>query len=89
MPNTNPTFLGGHTPARTDTQWAIQQKILGALIDGGAAGGGLSGMGSPFGVTTPTAIAQIYVSTPAPYSLWVSVGLTNTDWVEFVSNITP
>lgn len=89
MPNTNPTFLGGHTPARADTQWAIQQKILGALIDGGGSSGGLSGTGSPLNTVTPTAVSQIYVNTDAPHSLWISVGLTNADWVEFVSNITP
>jgi hypothetical protein len=51
-----PTFLGdGSTPRRSDALWAIEQKILGATIDGGGGGGGgggasaLSGSGSPEG----------------------------------------
>lgn len=43
----NPTFLSdGHTPRRTDPRWAIQQKILGALIDNGSGGSGGGGGGS-------------------------------------------
>lgn len=33
-------FSEGNTPVRTDTQWKILQKILGATIDGGGGGGG-------------------------------------------------
>lgn len=37
----SPTFLGdGHTPRRSDALWAIEQKILGALTDGGGGTGG-------------------------------------------------
>ena len=44
MPNTNPIFLSDHhTPRRTDARWAILQKILGAIIDGGTGGGGGGG----------------------------------------------
>jgi hypothetical protein len=40
----NPTFLGGgHTPNRNDSKWLIEQRILGALMDGG----NLSGAGVP------------------------------------------
>lgn len=36
----SPTFFGdGHTPAVHDTEWRINQKILGALIDGGGGAG--------------------------------------------------
>lgn len=42
----SPTFLSdGHTPRRDDTKWAIEQKILGALVDGGGGGGAPAGAG--------------------------------------------
>jgi hypothetical protein len=40
----NPVFLsGGSTPNRNDSQWFIEQRILGAIKDGGS----LSGHGVP------------------------------------------
>lgn len=33
-------FSEGSAPRRSDTQWKIEQKILGALNDGAAGGGG-------------------------------------------------
>lgn len=37
----SPTFLaGGSTPNPKDTTWFIEQRILGALVDGGGGGGG-------------------------------------------------
>jgi hypothetical protein len=41
----NPTFLsGGHSPRNTDTKWMIEQRILGALTDGGTV---MKGAGAP------------------------------------------
>jgi len=55
----SPTFFSdGNTPRKTDTQWTILQKILGATIDGGGGGGGgaslTTGVGAPTGATPTT-----------------------------------
>lgn len=40
-----PEFFGdGNTPRRSDTQWVILQKILGALTGSGTGGGGIIAM---------------------------------------------
>lgn len=37
----SPTFFArGHTPTLSDTQWFIEQRILGALVDGAGAASG-------------------------------------------------
>ena len=51
----SPTFFTeGSTPRPKDALWRIEQKILGALIDGGGSGGGTRqffvGAGAPAGV---------------------------------------
>lgn len=83
----SPTFLGdGNTPRRSDAQWAIQQKILGALVDGAGGSGGsgnLSGTGSPEGSVTANP-GRLYVDTATtPPSIWAkATGTgTNTGWV--------
>lgn len=62
----SPTFFGdGHTPAVKDTEWRINQKILGALVDD-AGGGGfplLTGIGSPQGVVVAAGAGQRYWDT--------------------------
>lgn len=35
---------------------------------------------NPNGVTTPTLIGDLYISTTAPYRRYIAVGLTNADW---------
>lgn len=82
----SPTFLGdGHTPRRSDAQWAIQQKILGALVDGAGGGSGtgnLSGTGSPEGVQTADPGALYVDTATTPPSIWAkSTGSGNTGWV--------
>ena len=85
----NPTFLGdGYTPRRSDTQWAIEQKILGAIVDGlggsGAGGAGLSGTGSPEGVVTASP-GSLYTDTSTG-AFWNKVtGTGNTGWQMLVA----
>lgn len=82
-----PTFFSeGNAPRQTDALWKIEQKILGAIRDGGGGGGGggapnLSGIGSPVGVVTPTAVNQWYTDTAGNF-IWQSTGLTNVDWAQ-------
>lgn len=84
-----PTFLGdGSTPRRSDALWAIEQKILGALRDGGGGGGGaagFAGVGSPEGVVTANPGAT-YLDT-STNSFWVknSGTGTNTGWVQLIA----
>lgn len=66
-----PTFLGdGSTPRRSDAQWAIEQKILGALLDGFGGGGG---GGVTFGATQAEAgVLNQYVAVTVngtPYAI--------------------
>lgn len=78
----SPTFLSrGHTPTRTDSTWYIEQRILGALVDGAGGGGGNeTGSGSPEGVVTAAPGAG-YVDT-SNGDLWVKqTGTGNTGWV--------
>jgi len=80
-----PTFLGdGHTARRSDALWAIEQKILGALNDGGGGGGGgagFSGSGSPEGVVTASVGATYVQTNTTPASFWVKhTGSGNTGW---------
>lgn len=86
-----PTFLGdGSTPRRSDAQWAIEQKILGAVIDGGGGGGGgggsadLSGSGSPEGVVTASPGAT-YVRTDTSGFWYKVTGSGNTGWAEGIA----
>jgi len=89
----SPIFLSdGSTPRRTDAIWAIEQKILGAVIDGGGGGGGgtgtgqagMTGIGSPEGVKTATP-GTIYLDT-ATNSFYVKgSGAGNTGWVPIVT----
>ena len=86
----SPTFLGdGHTPRRSDALWAIEQKILGALVDGagsgsGGGGTGLSGAGSPEGsVTADPGTTYLDTSTN---SFWAkNSGSGNTGWVQLIA----
>lgn len=83
-----PIFLGdGHTPRRSDALWAIEQKILGALIDGGGGGPGVTflfGVGSPEGVVTATQ-GVTYVRTDTS-GFWYKVsGSGNTGWAEGIA----
>jgi hypothetical protein len=85
-----PEFLGdGHTPRRTDALWAIEQKILGALLDGAGGGGGgtvdnFAGVGSPEGVVTASP-GGTYVRTDTS-GFWYKVsGSGNTGWSEGIS----
>lgn len=69
-------FNDGHVPNAYDTQWRIEQKILGALIDGGGGGGGSggvsSGAGDPVGAPTNVNIDNIYINrTAVPESGWL------------------
>lgn len=86
----SPTFLGdGHDPRRSDALWAIEQKILGALIDGAGGGGGgaagFSGSGSPEGVVTANPGAT-YVRTDTSGFWYKVTGTgTNTGWAEGIA----
>lgn len=82
-------FNDGNTPARSDGMWKIEQKILGALNDLVAIGGGGVGSGAVFGgsadpegvVTAP--VNSIYNQTVAGTFIrqWVKVsGSGNTGW---------
>lgn len=84
----SPTFLGdGHTPRRSDALWAIEQKILGALVDGAGSGGGgsgLSGAGSPEGSVTASP-GTTYLDT-STNSFWAkSSGSGNTGWFQLIA----
>lgn len=81
-----PTFFGdGYDPRRSDTQWVILQKILGALTSGLGGGGsgttGLSGSGSPEGVVT-AAVGTTYVRTDTGGFWYKTSGSGNTGWTE-------
>ena len=85
----SPVFLGdGSTPRRGDAIWAIEQKILGALIDGGTGGGGgtggtFSGVGSPEGVVTANP-GSVYTDTSTG-GFWNKLtGSGNTGWQQLV-----
>jgi len=83
----SPVFLGdGSTPRRGDALWAIEQKILGVLTDGGGGGaglGGLSGSGSPEGAVTASP-GQVYTDVSTG-GFWNKVtGAGNTGWNQLV-----
>lgn len=88
----SPTFFGdGSTPRRSDTQWVILQKILGAIVDGGGSAGGggsFTGSGSPEGVVTATE-GKLYVDqATTPPSLWAKAsGTGNTGWVILIEGV--
>jgi hypothetical protein len=82
-----PVFLGdGPTPRRGDALWAIEQKILGAIVGGaggGGAGAGFSGTGSPEGVVT-AAPGAVYTDVSTG-GFWNKVtGTGNTGWNQLV-----
>lgn len=85
----NPTFLGdGHDPRRSDALWAIEQKILGAIMDSSSVvvGGGASliGVGSPEGAVTATP-GTLYTDSSIN-SLWVKeTGVGNTGWTQLIA----
>lgn len=66
----SPTFFSdGHTPALRDTQWRIEQKILGALVDGG--GGGMEVVaGAPTAGSNPTGKSFYWDSTNKNLYVW-------------------
>ncbi len=78
-----PTFLSkGTTPQLKDTEWYIQQRILGALNSGGFSLAPITG--SPEGVTTAPPGSTVYDS--AGNDFWVkSTGTGNTGWVRIVN----
>lgn len=85
----SPTFFSrGHTPTRTDTKWFIEQRILGAINDGGGGGGGGGGAGL-YGVVDPNGSetadpGTTYVNT-ANHTFWVKEsGSGNLGWVQYV-----
>jgi len=53
--------------ALTEIDTAFPKRLLGAATN-------------PNGVTTPTLIGDIYISTTSPYRRYIAVGLTNADW---------
>lgn len=65
--------------------WIFQQILQNGTAGGGGGTGAnfLSGAGSPVGTATPTIIGQTYLDT-TENNLWMSTGLTNTNWVELV-----
>jgi hypothetical protein len=71
----DPTFLaGGHVPNRNDAQWMIEQRILGAIVDGG----GLSGTGAPSNSIGNVGDTYVDISTGQIYAkdvtnVWVIV----------------
>lgn len=80
-------FSDGNTPSRRDGMWVIEQKILGALIDGNGDGGGnaalepAAGSGSPEGVVSGSP-GKIYTDVDTS-NLWNKVtGTGNTGWVQ-------
>jgi len=76
----SPTFLGdGHTPRRTDALWAIEQKILGALVDG--AGGGIGGGASQIVAYTTTDPNTDGVVPPDPTKAAIAVKPFGTTFV--------
>lgn len=81
-----PEFLGdGHTPRRSDGLWAIEQKILGALLDG--AGGGGSGSscllcGAADPVAAPSCTCALYYNvTTGSFWYWDNTGAA---WVMLI-----
>lgn len=73
----SPTFLSdGHTPRVTDPLWAIEQKILGALVDGAGGGGGsgsgavLEGAVDPVAAPADPTMAALYTNT-ATGTVWI------------------
>lgn len=86
-----PDFLGdGHTPRRSDALWAIEQKILGALLDGAGGGGGggggcsLAGSGSPEGAVVGSP-GCTYVRIDTGGFWYKSTGAGNTGWTEGIA----
>ena len=60
-----------------------------AVVTGGGGGvNNLSGSGSPVGVETPDYVGQLYTDTDTPSNVWVSLGLTDTDWLMVAGNLT-
>lgn len=88
----SPTFFQeGHVPGRTDTLWKIEQKILGAIIDGGSGGGGGGAGSGLYGVVDPegSVVANrgtTYTNTSTG-SFWVknSSDGANTGWYELIA----
>lgn len=66
----------------------MQRAVMLQLLCNISAGEGattfnnLNGSGSPVGAATPDYIGQFYVDTVAPYGVWFSVGLLNTNWIQ-------
>jgi len=83
----SPTFLArGHTPTRSDTKWFIEQRILGALIDGGGGGATDITIGvapNPNGVITGDP-GSAYVDRVL-HTYWIKeTGTGNTGWMQYV-----
>lgn len=78
-------FSEGSAPRRSDTIWKIEQKILGALADGAAGGGGElpPGVVDPEGTVTGNP-GQTYFNS-ANSTFWTkSTGTGNTGWVQLI-----
>ena len=79
----SPTFFAlGHTPTLSDSEWFIEQRILGALNDiagGGSGGAGMVGVVNPEGIVTATP-GTPYLNT-ALQTFWMkNSGVGNTGW---------
>lgn len=76
-------YSEGTTPRQRDTMHRIEQKILGALLDGTGGGTGLSGAGSPEGSVTANVGTTYYRTSDG--SFWVKdSGTGNTGWVALI-----
>lgn len=85
----SPTFLGGHTPRNGDTELIVMQKILGALVDFVAGGGGgvgaaqiYTGAAPPATPTVTTSPAVFYPAASAPPGTnWQSWDVATQAWI--------
>lgn len=79
-------FSEGSAPRRSDTQWKIEQKILGALADGAAGGGGSGGtvgVVDPEGAVTADPGASYFNTANNTY--WAKAsGTGNTGWTQLI-----
>ena len=62
---------------------ALKLALMQRIAEAEAARGNLSGAGSPMGVVTPDSVNQFYRDTVGNV-LWQSIGLTNTDWLQWI-----
>jgi hypothetical protein len=62
---------------------ALLDQILAAGGGGGGGTANMSGVGSPVGVVTPTAVNIWYRDTGTD-NYWWATGVTNTDWTPVV-----